>query len=289
MLLRLWRHLELDEDVTVAPVVDGGLHGFIETDSDGAEVNVARLDLDTTVRSSSEYFQVVFFVERRLDRICGAFLGEPRTRIVEANRVLDVIVDVPCIDRDVDVVVLLLQCSKCGYDLALFVWEQEGLGRGELDFILVFVWHLPFVLKRDSRLVFDLQLLLARNSLVDWWEEQFLVVAQLEGRLVAVSHQIDLLDVCGVVIVDALGLEVELSWLSRVELEADDTKALAVDETHRRESLESLGGILEDFVVHRGVTRVRNLDCLVYRLVWATTWESYVILWAQFHHRDEWL
>lgn len=116
-----------------------------------------------------------------------------------------------------------------------------------------------------------------------------MVVAQLEGRLVAVSDQVDLLDVRRVVVVDALGLEVELSWLPRVELEADDTKALAMDETHRRESFEGLGGILKDFVVHGGVTRVGDLDCLVNRLVWATTWESHVVLWAQFHHGDEWL
>jgi len=80
LLLRLWCHLELDEDVAVAPVVDGGLHSFVETDSDGAEVNVAWLDLDATVRSSSEYFQVVLFVERCLDWICfgnGALLHEP--------------------------------------------------------------------------------------------------------------------------------------------------------------------------------------------------------------------
>lgn len=67
MLLGLWCHLELDEDVAVAPVVDGGLHGFVEADSDRAEVNVAGLDLNAAVRSSSEDLKVVLFVEWRLD------------------------------------------------------------------------------------------------------------------------------------------------------------------------------------------------------------------------------
>jgi hypothetical protein len=59
-----------------------------------------------------------------------------------------------------------------------------------------------------------------------------LVIAQLESWLVAISHKIYLLDIRGVVVVYALSLEVELSWLSRVKLEADDTKALAMDETN---------------------------------------------------------
>jgi len=77
-----------------------------------------------------------------------------------------------------------------------------------------------------------LELLLRGDSLEDWWEEELLIVGQFESWLVAVTHKIDLLDVGWVMIVDALSLEVELTRLSWVELEADDSEALSVDQAH---------------------------------------------------------
>ena len=88
-------------------------------------------------------------------------------------------------------------------------------------------------------------------------------------------------------VVDALCLEVELSRLPWVELEADDAEALSVDEADGGEGFESLGGILEDLVVDGGVAGVRDLDRLVDRLVGPTARESHIILRAQLHHRDE--
>jgi len=125
------------------------------------------------------------------------------------------------------------------------------------------------------------------HTFVDRREEELLVVAQLESWLVAVPDKVDLLDISGVVVVDALSLKVELSRLSRVELEADDTEALAVDEPHGGERLEGLCRILEDLVVDRGVAGVRDLDRLVNRLVRPAAWESHIILRAELHHRDE--
>lgn len=197
------------------------------------------------------------------------------------------VVDVPRIDGDVDVVVLLLQRGEGGHDLALLIGEQVGFRWRKLDLILVFLWHLPLVLQGNSGFVLDLQLLLAGDPLVDWREEQLLVVAQLQGRLVAVSYQVDLLDVRGVVVVDALCLEVELSRLPGVELEADDAEALAVDEADGGEGFESLGGILEDLVVDGGVAGVRDLDRLVDGLVGPAAGESHIVLRAQLHHWDE--
>jgi hypothetical protein len=40
----------------------------------------------------------------------------------------------------------------------------------------------------NSALVLNEKLLFARDTLVDWWEEELLVVAQLQGWLVAVTN-----------------------------------------------------------------------------------------------------
>ena len=131
-----------------------------------------------------------------------------------------------------------------------------------------------------------MELLLRGDTLEDWWEEELLIVGQFESWLVAVTHKIDLLDVGWVVIVDALSLEVELTRLSWVELEADDAEALSVDEADGGEGFEGLGGILEDLVVDGGVAGVRDLDRLVDRLVRAARSEGDLAV-AHFDHWDK--
>ena len=43
------------------------------------------------------------------------------------------------------------------------------------------------------------------------------------------AYEIDFLDICGVVIINALSLEIELSSLLWIELEAYDTEAFSMD------------------------------------------------------------
>lgn len=142
------------------------------------------------------------------------------------------IINILGIDWNIDMIIFLLQSCEGGDDLAFFIWQQEGFCWSKFDLVLVLVWDFPLVLEGNSGLVLHLELLLRRNTLEDWWEEELLIVGQFESWLVAVTHKIDLLDVGWVMIVDALSLEVELTGLSWVELEADDSEALSVDQAH---------------------------------------------------------
>ena len=148
----LWGHLQLYVDVTIAAIVDRGLQRFVETDGDGAEIDCLRLDLDHAIAAASDDLQRVLLDEMRLGhesalrRVSRRLLHETGARIVKANRILHMIVNVPCVYWNRYVIILLLQCSERGSDFALLVWQQEGLLRCELDLILVLVWHLPLVL-----------------------------------------------------------------------------------------------------------------------------------------------
>ena len=77
------------------------------------------------------------------------------------------------------------------------------------------------------------------------------------------ANEVDLLDVGWVVVVDELGREVVVSGLLWVELEADDTEALALDEAPSWVGFESVGWVLKDLIVNWGVTGVRNLKSLI--------------------------
>lgn len=103
------------------------------------------------------------------------------------------IIDILGIDRNIDVIVFLLQSSESGNNLAFFVWLQESLGWCKLNLILIFVWYLPFVLKWNSRFILDKNILLGRDTCIHWWEEQLLIIAQLKLRFITVTNQVDLL------------------------------------------------------------------------------------------------
>ena len=173
------------------------------------------------------------------------------------------IVDVPRVDRNSDVVVLLLQGRESSNDLALLVRQQVRLLWRKPDLVLVLVRHLPLVLKRDARLILNQDGLLGRYALVDWREEQLAVVAQLQRWLVAVADQADLLHVGWIVIEDELRHEIVVARCLRIELEANEAKGLALDQADVRVRLERLRRILLNLVVSRSITRVHELDGLV--------------------------
>lgn len=165
-------------------------------------------------------------------------------------------------------IVFFLEGSKSGYDLSFLIRQKEGFLGVKLDLILVFVWHFPFIHEWDATLILDEDLLLAGDALVDGWEEQLLVVAQDQVGLVAVTNQIDLVDVRRVMVVNELSCKVEVAWLLWSELETDDGEALTCNEANRRVRVECLGTILQDLEVCRSVTCVCDLYCLVNGFVW---------------------
>jgi hypothetical protein len=178
------------------------------------------------------------------------------------------IIHIPCIDWNVDMVVFFLEGSKSRYDLSFLIRQKEGFLWVKLDLILVFVWHFPFIHEWDATLILDEYLLLAGDALVDGWEEQLLVVAQDQVGLVAVTNQINLVNIRRVMVVNELSCKVEVTWLLWSELEADDGEALTCNEANRRVRVECLGTILQDLEVCWSVTCVCDLYCLVNRFVW---------------------
>ena len=119
------------------------------------QVDCLGLDLDDSIAASSYDLKIVLLYVVRLGHLSihsslpGIPVHQARAWIVEANGVLDVIVDILCIDWHVDVIVLLLQGGEGRYDLALLVREQVCFLWSELDLVLVLVGHLPLVLERD--------------------------------------------------------------------------------------------------------------------------------------------
>ena len=71
-----------------------------------------------------------------------------------------------------------------------------------------------------------------------------------------------------------LCLEVILSGLLWVELEANDSKALSIDQANRWIRFERLGWVLQNFIVDWSITCVRDLDGLVNGLIWPTARKS---------------
>ena len=101
------------------------------------------------------------------------------------------------------------------------------------------------------------------------------------------TKQVHLLNVRRVVVEDELCQEVVVSRLARIELEADNAEALAVNKADVRERLECLSGILQDLVVNGRIARVLNLDSLVHRLTRATRREVHHLRRAELDHGDE--
>ena len=90
-------------------------------------------------------------------------------------------------------------------------------------------------------------------------------------------------------VINPLSLEIILSCLFWVEFKANNSKAFTMNESYRWICLESLCWILQNFIVNGSVTGVRDLNCLIHRLIWPTAWESGIFLGVKLDHRDEWL
>ena len=58
-----------------------------------------------------------------------------------------------------------------------------------------------------------------------------MIVAEFQGRLIAMTNQADLVDVGRIVIVYELGHEIVVSRRFRIEFKADDAEALTLDQT----------------------------------------------------------
>lgn len=146
------------------------------------------LDLNNSITASANDLQVIFLDIivlillnlGKLGVVAGILLNMSRSWIVEANRVLDMVIDVPGVDWHVDVVVFLLQSCESGDNFALFTWKQISLLRLKLNFILVLIRDLPLVLEWDARLVQDVDRLFRGDTLVNGREEELLLIAELE-------------------------------------------------------------------------------------------------------------
>lgn len=292
LFLSFWCHFEFDEDVAIAAVINCSLHGLVESYSNGTKINVHRLDLNHTIASSANDFEGVFLDEVRWGNkwtrfTCSTSLHESRAWIVESNGVFHVIIDIPGINWNINVIIFLLERGESGYDLAFLVGQQICLCWSKPDLILVFLWDLPLVLEGYARLILNKNLLLARDTLVDWWEEELAVVAQFKSWFIAVTHEVDLLYVCRVVIIDALSQEVIIPRALGIEFEADNAKTLSLNEPHVWICSECLRGILEDFIINWSVTSIGDLNCLVDGFIWTAGWESDSVLRGQLHHWDE--
>ena len=103
------------------------------------------------------------------------------------------------------------------------------------------------------------------------------------------TNQVYLLDVCRIVIVDQLRWKIVVSCLSWVEFEANYAEAFALDQAICWVSIESIGGVLQDFVVNRSITSVGDLKCLIDWFIWAATWEGQIFVWVKLDHWYEWL
>lgn len=71
MFLILGSHLQLNEDVAITSIIDGCLHGLIESDSNCSEVNILWLNLDDAITSFAKNLQSILLDELRL---LGQFL-----------------------------------------------------------------------------------------------------------------------------------------------------------------------------------------------------------------------
>ena len=239
LLFILWGHFKLDENVAVATVIDCALRGLVEANGDRTEVKVVRLDLQGSIASSSKDLKTVLLEANGCLLILHGLLL-PTSWAIKAHRIFQVIINIPCINWDSNVVVLLFECSKGCIDLGLFVGLEEGLGRGELDLVLVLLGDFPLVLQRDSGVVLHEDGLLRGDADVSWWEEELLLVTQLKFWLIAVTDKVDLVHVRRVVVEHALCHKVIVSGCFGVELEANDGETLSSDEAMLWIGFESL-------------------------------------------------
>ena len=107
-----------------------------------------RLDLNSTIRASTDDLKIIFFEEwlniRSVDK--DSILGLARSRVEESNRILKMIINIFGINGYFHVVILLFKSSKGCENLYFFVRFQESFLRIKLNFIFIFIRNLPFIL-----------------------------------------------------------------------------------------------------------------------------------------------
>ena len=81
------------------------------------------------------------------------------------------IVNVFCINWNIDVVVFLFESSKGGQDFNFFMGSKEGFLRLKLDLVLILIWDFPLILQRNSGLILNQNLLFLTNTFENRREE----------------------------------------------------------------------------------------------------------------------
>lgn len=94
------------------------------------------------------------------------------------------------------------------------------------------------------------------------------------------THEVNLLDVCRIVVINALSQEVIIPRTLGIEFKADNAETLTLNKSHVWICSECLRGVLEDFIINWSVTRIRNLNSLVNRFIWSAGWENHSVLWG---------
>jgi len=161
--------------------------------------------------------------------------------------------------------------------------------RIKFDFVLVFVWDFPFILKWNSWIILDWNLLLWTDSNVSRWEEHFLVITNIKCWFIAMTNQINLLDVRWIVVVYPLCKEVVISRRFRVEFKTNNTEWLSLDQAFRWVCFESLSRVFEHFIINWSIRSILNLNSCINWFIWTTWWECNVFLWIELNHWNKWL
>ena len=136
------------------------------------------LDLNATIRASANNLKIVLLKEWlnvwSIDK--HTILGLTTARVEEPNRILKMVINILSIDWHFNVVVLLFESGECCQNLDLFIGFEECFLRLELNFVLVLVRYLPFVLERNSGFILHGDLLFLADTFENGREEEFVFV-----------------------------------------------------------------------------------------------------------------
>ena len=81
------------------------------------------------------------------------------------------VVNVFCINWNIDVIVFLFEGSESGQDLNFLMGSKEGFLGLELDLVLILIWDFPLILQRNSGLILNQNLLFLTNTFENRREE----------------------------------------------------------------------------------------------------------------------
>lgn len=121
------------------------------------------------------------------------------------------------------------------------------------------------------------------------WEEELSIITQCQCWLIAISYQMYTLNIWGGVIEDTLSSKVIESCLFRLKLKANYSKRFSTYHTYLWEYSKSFCWVWEDLIIHRSVTCIYNLNCLIYWLINTSCSKNNLIRRTYFDHGNEWL